>query len=72
MIQQLEDRANQARSANLTNFFNNLGGIGREEFSRNAIMNNPALMYALDRIGNVFYKQEAEDNKDSKTKKDKK
>mgnify|MGYP001032774405 FL=1 len=69
MMQQINDRAAQAKSANLTNFFNNLGGIGREEFTRNAIMNNPALMYALDRMGNVFYKSNKD--KDSKTKKDK-
>lgn len=43
-------------SANLTNFFNSLGDIGREEYSRNMIMSNPALYYSIDSKGNVTYK----------------
>ena len=43
-------------SANLTNFFNSLGDIGREEYSRNMIMSNPALYYSIDNKGNVTYK----------------
>ena len=40
-------------SANLTNFFNSLGEIGREEYSRNMIMSNPALYYSIDSKGNI-------------------
>lgn len=43
-------------SANLTDFFNSLGDIGREEYSRNMIMSNPALYYSIDSKGNVTYK----------------
>lgn len=43
-------------SANLTNFFNSLGDIGREAYSRNLIMSNPALYYSIDSKGNVTYK----------------
>ena len=42
--------------ANLTNLFDSLGDIGREEFSRNMIMSNPALYYTVDRQGNIKYK----------------
>lgn len=38
-------RAGAARSANLTNFFNSLGDIGREAFSMDMIRNNPWLLY---------------------------
>lgn len=43
-------------SANLTNLFNSIGDIGREEFSRNMIMTNPALYYSIDSRGRVSYK----------------
>ena len=43
-------------SANFTNFFNSLGDIGREEYSRNMIMSNPALYYSIDSKGNISYK----------------
>ena len=58
-------RADEARAFNLSNFFNNLGGVGREEYMRNSIMNNPSLLYALDRLGNVRHK-ESSDNKSKK------
>lgn len=48
-------------SANLTNLFNSIGDIGREEFSRNMIMTNPALYYSLDGRGRVSYKNGFED-----------
>lgn len=38
-------RASAARSANLTNFFNSLGDIGREAFTMDMIRNNPWLLY---------------------------
>jgi hypothetical protein len=47
----------QAKSANLTNLFNSLGDVGREEFSRNMLLSNPALYYELDREGKTSYKK---------------
>lgn len=49
-------RSGAIRSANLTNFFDSLGDIGREEFSRNLINSNPALNYSLTGSGKVKYK----------------
>lgn len=54
-------RSAAARSANLTNFFDSLGDIGREEFSRNMIDSNPALQYTIDRKGKVKYKKKKQD-----------
>ena len=82
--EQAESRASAGRSANLTNLFDSLGEIGREEFSRNMIQSNPALYYLIDSNGNITYKNgydelsEAEKksvreaaNKDKKRKKSK-
>lgn len=52
----IDARRGASMSANLTNFFNSLGDIGREEYSRNMIMSNPALYYSIDSKGNVTYK----------------
>lgn len=52
----VDARRGVSMSANLTNFFNSLGDIGREEYSRNMIMSNPALYYSIDSKGNVTYK----------------
>lgn len=52
----IDARRNASMSANLTNFFNSLGDIGREEYSRNMIMSNPALYYSIDSKGNITYK----------------
>ena len=52
----VDARRDASMSANLTNFFNSLGDIGREEYSRNMIMSNPALYYSIDSKGNVTYK----------------
>lgn len=52
----VDARRGASISANLTNFFNSLGDIGREEYSRNMIMNNPALYYSIDSKGNISYK----------------
>lgn len=41
----VDARVGAARSANLTNFFDSLGDIGREQFSMDMIRNNPALLY---------------------------
>lgn len=56
----IDARRGANMSANLTNFFNSLGDIGREEYSRNMIMSNPALYYSIDSKGNVTYKNEYE------------
>jgi len=39
------NRSSAARSANLTNFFNSMGDIGREAYTMDMIKNNPALLY---------------------------
>lgn len=52
----VDARRGASISANLSNFFNSLGDIGREEYSRNMIMSNPALYYSIDSKGNVTYK----------------
>lgn len=41
----VDARVGTARSANLTNFFNSLGDIGREAFAMDMIKNNPWLLY---------------------------
>lgn len=52
----VDARRGASIGANLTDFFNSLGDIGREEYSRNMIMSNPALYYSIDNKGNVTYK----------------
>ena len=52
----VDARRGASMSANLTNFFNSLGDIGREEYGKNIIMSNPALYYSIDSRGNVTYK----------------
>ena len=53
----IDSRVGAARSANLTNFFNSIGDIGREAYSRNMIETNPALYYSIDRNGRITYKK---------------
>ena len=45
-----------ARSANLSNFINSLGDIGRENFSRNMIMSDKSKYYTVDNAGKITYK----------------
>lgn len=59
-------RSSAAKSTNLTNFFDSLGDIGREEFSRNMIESNPALGYTIDRSGKVRYKKPKSGTKSKK------
>lgn len=54
--QLIDNRVAETRSANLTNLFDSLGDIGRENFMYNMAMNNPATPYALDNRGNIVYK----------------
>lgn len=58
---QADARSSTGRAANLTNLFDSLGDIGREEFSRNMIQTNPALYYSIDRNGNITYKNGYDD-----------
>lgn len=44
------------RSANLSNFINSLGDIGRENFERNMIISDPSKYYWIDNKGMVHYK----------------
>lgn len=53
---QADMRSSAGRAANLTNLFDSLGEIGREEFSRNMIQTNPALYYSISREGKITYK----------------
>lgn len=48
--------ADEARSANLTNFLDSLGGIGQEEFMRNMINADPSRKYKINRRGQTSYK----------------
>lgn len=48
--------ATAARSANLTNFINSLGAIGKENYSRNMIVSDPSKYYSIDNRGNIMYK----------------
>ena len=43
--EQADATASAARSANMTNFFENLGAVGKEGFMMDMIKNNPALLY---------------------------
>lgn len=58
---QADARSSAGRAANLTNLFDSLGDIGREEFSRNMIQTNPALYYSIDSRGRISYKNGYED-----------
>ena len=51
----VDARRGASLSANLTNFFNSLGDIGKEEFSRSMVLSNPALYYSI-RNGKIYYK----------------
>ena len=56
-LRQRERQASTAaRSANLSNFINSLGDIGRENFSRNMIVSDPSKYYTIDANGKVTYK----------------
>lgn len=52
----VDARRGASMSANLTNFFNSLGDIGREAYSRNMIISNPALYYTIGSDGTISYK----------------
>ena len=53
---EVNSRSAAAKSANLSNFFNNIGAVGQESFSRNMVKSNPGLYYSIDSNGNITYK----------------
>lgn len=57
--QNIKNQADQNRSANLSNFINSIGSIGRENYARNMITSNNALYYKPTTIGGQQYKQNA-------------
>ena len=52
----VDARRASSMSANLTNLFNSIGDIGREAYSRNMIISNPALYYTIGSDGTISYK----------------
>lgn len=51
----IDARIGTAKSANLTNFFDSLGNIGREEFARNMVNTNKGMYYQIGRDGTVMF-----------------
>lgn len=51
----IDARIGTAKSANLTNFFDSLGNIGREEFARNMVNTNKGMYYQIGKDGTVMY-----------------
>ena len=56
MRESIDARIGAARNANLTNFLDNLGNIGRESATMNMINTNPALYYGIGTNGGVSYR----------------
>lgn len=54
--QKERQQSTAARSANLSNFINSLGDIGRENFARNMIVSDPSKYYTIGADGKVTYK----------------
>lgn len=52
----VDARRASSMSANLTNLFNSIGDIGKEAYSRNMIISNPALYYTIGSDGTISYK----------------
>ena len=53
---QVDNLTSQAKSANLTNFYDNLGSIGKEQTSRNMIKTSPYSIFWVDSEGIMHYK----------------
>ena len=70
MKDRVDESISRARSANLTNMFDNLGEVGREAILREMINSNPAWRYGTSGTGKVANK-EAEKAKADKKKKEK-
>lgn len=56
LMTEANNRSSVGKSANLTNLFESLGGIGKEQYSRNTILSNPALYYSIGQNGKISYK----------------
>ena len=52
----VDARRASSMSANLTNLFNSIGDIGKEAYSKNMIISNPALYYTIGSDGTISYK----------------
>ena len=52
----IDAQRSTALSSNLSNLFENIGDIGRENFEMNMMRTHPALRYYTDRAGNIIYK----------------
>lgn len=68
MREKANERANIGRSANLTNFLDSLGEIGRMEFSKNMINSNPANYYYMNNDGTISYKNDKPKRRKTKNK----
>jgi hypothetical protein len=53
----IDQRVGAARSANISNFINSLGNIGRENFAFNVINKSKSRKYGLDNSGNISFKK---------------
>ena len=53
--------ASAGKSANLSNFFENLGELGTEKVRLKSINDNSAMIYSRDEEGNILYKKAEED-----------
>lgn len=58
MMEAIDQARGTSISANLSNLFNSLGDIGKEEFARNMVVNTPGLYYTIGRDGKPIYKDE--------------
>ena len=56
LMEKQNEMSSSAKSANMSNFFDSIGGIGQENFGRNMIVSNPALYYTLGANGQISYK----------------
>ena len=55
----IDSRVGAARSANITNFLNSLGDIGRENFAMNMINDDDAYQYGITGSGTTPFKRTA-------------
>ena len=61
MRQAEKARTDAARSLNITNFLNNLGNLGRENFAMNQINSDRAFGYGTRSNGNSYWKRDTRD-----------
>ena len=56
MRDNIDTKMSQAKSANFSNLFGQLGALGQEELNRNMISGIPSLGYLLSRLGETQFK----------------